>query len=181
MLKLFSGASVASLLVSGLIGAGVTAWPLWATAHSAGYGKAEKRHVEVERRFFDREAVLWYEVGAARQQQAEMASHFVEVIDGTEEARQAARRNFIREKQRADRAVQWVADALKEMERVENDWKGKPVPPDVIRPFCLRDGQSGCQATPSGAAGAGSVDLRGPAAGDVPAEGVSARVGGDGQ
>lgn len=181
MLKLFSGVSLQALLVSGLIGAVMTGlvagWPVASIAYRNGVGSQVKRHVQVEDRFFNREAVLWYELGAARQSQIIMAANFEAVIDGTDEARAKAKRAYQQEKQRAEQAVSWVADALRELDRVQNEWKGKPVPADVILPFCVRLGQDSCQAAPSQAGGFADVAIRGANAGDVHTDAVSGAGG----
>lgn len=179
MLKdIFSGASIVSLLVSGLVGAGVSAWPVWSTAHSAGVGSAQKRHITVEDRMFAREGVLLFELGAERQQRRQQQEDFIAIIDGTDAARADAKKAYQREKVRADRAVEWVADALKELDRVENDWKGKPVPADVIKPFCVRFAQTDCQAAPAGAGIAENLEVRGTAAGGLHAGSMPASVEG---
>lgn len=173
MLKaFFSGATLGPLLVSGLIGGAVSILPVSAIAHNAGYGKAEKQHRELQDRMFGREVVLWYEVGAARQVQTELAGRMETLLDASDEVRAANRKILAQERARADRAIGWAADSLKELDRVQSDWKGKLVPADVIRPFCVRAGQSECDPTPAtGAGSGGDLELRGSEgdAGDLPA------------
>lgn len=165
MLNLFAGSSLRALLVSGLLGGLVTgavaAWPLWSTANNAGYGKAIKERREVEDRFFARESVLLYEVGAARQANYELADRMEEILDASDEARAKNRQALAAEKAKTKQAIDWVADALRELDRVQSDWKGKPVPPDVIRPFCLRFGQSDCDEAPPATYSDRVVEVRG--------------------
>lgn len=161
MLKLFSGASLQALLFSGVIGAVVSAWPVSSTFWARGYAKASEGREQTDKRFFDRESVMIYEIGSCRQAQhgiIKMFENFETVSAETKAENLAA---LAREKKRTEQALDWAADALKELDRVENEWKGQLVPPDAVRPFCLRFGQTGCQAAPPSADRARDLALRG--------------------
>lgn len=171
---LFSGLTTKAAIASGLIGALVAATPIAWVAHNAGYGKMAKE-AEAERASFirrenigvTREIALYTELAGSRSMQVLLISNIELYWDATDEARAEMRKQLSRHKAEAQRAAKAAADAIAELSRINHEWKSVEVPRPVLLPFCVRDGETGCDPHPAAGAPTGDgLAVRQPAAGD---------------
>ena len=164
--KLLGG--IGGYVIVGLVAALVSAFGSFNAGVTHGYGKAMRGVADTNSMCITREIALWHEKGACHVSQIELATQIETALQVTGNARARMAREMENLRTRNLNAAALADAAIGRLKNVESvwDWASQPLPDDLLKPFCLRDGQTGCDPCSPTADGNDDLDVCLAATGD---------------